>query len=65
MDVTIFLARKDFGFDAVHCPSLATVLAELRAEKRKHQTQTKIAWFSLAVSLAAVLVSLVAAIFRK
>ena len=42
----------------------ASVLAELRAEEVKRHTQTRIAWFSLAVSSLAVVISFFALVFR-
>jgi hypothetical protein len=33
--VRLFFARPDFGFDGVHFPYMASVLAEMRAEDRK------------------------------
>lgn len=58
VSVRLFLPRPDFGYDAVHFPYMASVLAEMRAEDRKQKTSTSIAWFSLAVSVLAVVVSI-------
>jgi hypothetical protein len=43
---------------------MASVLAEMRAEEKKLQTQTRIVWFSLAVSVTAVVISFLTLIFK-
>jgi hypothetical protein len=58
--VRLFFPRPEFGFDGVHFPFMASVLAEMRAEERRRQTQERIAWFSLVISVLAVLVSIAA-----
>jgi hypothetical protein len=57
--IRLFIAKTayDIPQDSVHFPYLASVLAEMRADEKKQQTQTNIAWFSLAVSILAVIVS--------
>ena len=45
--VRLFFNKKDYGFNGVHFPYMASALAELRAEDRRRQTQTNIAWYSL------------------
>lgn len=64
--VRLFLAKVDFDLpaDSVHFPYLASVLAELRADEKKRQTQVVIAWFSLGVSGLAVVISFVSLLFR-
>jgi hypothetical protein len=62
MRLTVPLPRGGRGHQL---PYMASVLAELRAEEQRRETQVKIAWFSLAVAIAAVAVSVFTAIFGK
>jgi hypothetical protein len=45
------------NINCIQFPYMASVLAELQEQERKHRLETRISWLSLAISLAAALTS--------
>jgi hypothetical protein len=55
-----FSIEIEEGKKCVNFPLLASVLADLREDARRHNSTSRVSWLSLAVSVAAILVSVVA-----
>ena len=56
--VELFSLSIQQGEECVNFPLMASVLADLRDQKRKHQVATWIAFLSLAIAIASILISL-------